>query len=100
MDISGLAASNDRKQVSQFIVEHFAHFNIYAVQFIGTCAKMTFALEVSKQQVTGRQIVHINGVQSTVRGGGPCVQNVLVCIHGFSDYLRCSIPISEGHHHS
>lgn len=65
-------------QVSQFIVEHFAHFNIHAVQFIGTCAKVTFASEVSKQQVIGHQIVHINGVQSAVRGVSPRTQNVLV----------------------
>ena len=79
LDFFGLAASNDCKQVSQFTVEHFAHFNIHAVQFIGTCAKVTFASEVSKQQVIGHQIVHINGVQSAVRAGGsPCMQNVLV----------------------
>ena len=78
LDVSGLAVSNDRKQVSQFTVEHFAHFNIHAVQFIGTCAKVTFASEVSKQFI-GHQIVHINGVQSAVRAGGsPRMQNVLV----------------------
>ena len=62
LDVSGLAASNDRKEVSQFIVEHFAHFNIHAVQFVGTIAKVTFAVEASKQQVICHQSTNINGV--------------------------------------
>lgn len=66
-----LAPSNNRKQVSQFIVEHFPNFNSHAVQFISTFAKVTFASEVSKRQVIGHQIVNINGVQSAVQGGGP-----------------------------
>ena len=70
LDVSGLAASNDRKEVSQFIVEHFAHFNIQAVQFIGTVAKVTFAVEASKQQVISHQYIYINGVQCAERGGG------------------------------
>ena len=70
LDVSGWAASNDRKEVSQFIVEHFAHFNIQAVQFIGTVAKLTFAVEASKQQVISHQYVYINGVQYAERGGG------------------------------
>lgn len=70
LDVSGWAASNDRKEVSQFIVEHFAHFNIHAVQFIGTVAKVTFAVEVSKQQVISHQSININGVQCAVRGVG------------------------------
>ena len=83
LDVSGWAASNDRKEVSQFIVEHFAHFNIQAVQFIGTVAKVTFAVEASKQQVISHQYVYINGVQYAERGGGggwggPRAQNVLV----------------------
>ena len=78
LDVSGLAASNDRKEVSQFIVEHFAHFNIHAVQFVGTIAKVTFAVEASKQQVIRHQSININGVQCAVQGGGPRVQNVLV----------------------
>ena len=78
LDVSGLAASNDRKEVSQFIVEHFAHFNIHAVQFVGTIAKVTFAVEASKQQVICHQSININGVQCAVRGGGPRAQNVLV----------------------
>ena len=55
LDVSGLAASNDRREVSQFIVEHFAHFNIHAVQFIGSVAKVTFAVEAGKQQVVSHQ---------------------------------------------
>ena len=78
LDVSGLAASNDRKEVSQFIVEHFAHFNIHAVQFVGTIAKVTFAVEASKQQVIRHQSININGVQCAVQGGGPRAQNVLV----------------------
>lgn len=70
LDVSGLAASNDQKEVSQFIVEHFAYFNINAVQFIGTVAKVTFAVEASKQQVISHQSININGVQCAVRGGG------------------------------
>ena len=78
LDVSGLAASNDRKEVSQFIVEHFAHCNIHAVQFVGTIAKVTFAVEASKQQVICHQSISINGVQCAVRGGGPRAQNVLI----------------------
>ena len=78
LDVSGLVASNDRKEVSQFIVEHVAHFNIHAVQFIGTVAKVTFAVEVSKQQVISHQSISINGVQYVVRGGWSMAQNVLV----------------------
>ena len=78
LDVSGLAASNDRKEVSRFIVEHFAHLNIHAVQFVGTIAKVTFAVEASKQQVICHQSISINGVQCAVRGGGPRAQNVLI----------------------
>ena len=70
LDVSGLAASNDRKEVSQFIVEHFAHFNIHAVQFVGTVAKVTFAVEASKQQVICHQSINTNGVHCAVRGRG------------------------------
>ena len=69
LDVSGLPASNDQKDVSQFIVEHFAHFNIYAVQSIGTVNKVTFALEASKQQVITHQSINISGGQCGVRGG-------------------------------
>lgn len=51
LDVSQLAGSNDRKTVSTFIVEHFARHKIHAVQFIGTVAKVTFAVEASKQEV-------------------------------------------------
>ena len=78
LDVSGLAASNDRKEVSQFIVEHFAHFNIHAVQFVATIAKVTFVVEASKQQVICHQSISIHGVQCAVRGGGPRAQNVLI----------------------
>ena len=69
LDVSGLAASNNGKEVSQFIVEHFAYFNIHAVQFIGTVAKATFTVEASEQQVISHQSININGVQCAVRGG-------------------------------
>lgn len=78
LDVSGLVAFNDRKEVSQFIVEHFSLFNIHAVQFVTTIAKVTIAVEASKQQVICHQSININGVQCAVRGGGPCVQNVLI----------------------
>ena len=78
LDVSGLAGSNDRQAVSKFIVDHFSTHNIHAVQFIGTIAKITFAVEASKQQVMSHQSVSINGVQCAVRGGGPLAQNVLV----------------------
>ena len=41
LDVSGLAASNERKDVCQFIVENFTHHNIHAVQLIGTFEKVT-----------------------------------------------------------
>ena len=78
LDVSGLAVSNERKDVCQFIVEHFAHLNIHAVQFVGTIAKVTFAVEASKQQVICHQPINIHGVQCAVRGGGPHAQNVLI----------------------
>jgi len=49
LDVLRLAGSNDRKSVSSFIVEHFARHKIHAVQFVGTTAKVTFAVEASKQ---------------------------------------------------
>ena len=77
LDVSGLAASDDRKEVSQFIVEHFAHFNIHAVQFVGTIAKVTFVVEASKQVIC-HQSISIHGVQCAVRGGwSPCAE----CTH-------------------
>ena len=78
LDVSQLADSNDRKTVSSFIVEHFAQHKIHAVQFVGTVAKVTFAVEASKQEVISHQAININGVQCAVRGGGPWAQNVLV----------------------
>ena len=91
LDVSQLAGSNDRKTVSTFIVEHFAQHNIHAVQFIGTVAKVTFAVEASKQEVISHQAVNINGVQCAVRGGGPRAQNVLVYnypVEGPEDPIR------------
>ena len=38
-----LAASNESKDVCQFIVENFTHHSIYAVQLIGTFEKVTKA---------------------------------------------------------
>ena len=91
LDVSQLARSNERKDVSTFIVEHFARHKIHAVQFIGTVAKVTFAVEASKQEVISHQAVNINGVQCTVRGGGPRAQNVLVYnypVEGPEDPIR------------
>ena len=70
LDVSGLAASNNGKEVSQFIVEHFSYFNIHAVQFIDTVANVNFAVEASEQQVISHQSININGVQCAVRGKG------------------------------
>ena len=78
LNVSGLAASNESKEVCQFIVEHFTHHNIYAVQLIGTFEKVTFAVDASKQQVVSHQSMNFNGVQCAVREGGPRPQNVLV----------------------
>ena len=78
LDVSGLAASNESKEVCQFIVEHFTHHNIHAVQLIGNFEKVTFAVGASKQQVVIHQSINYNGVQCAVREGGPRAQNVLV----------------------
>ena len=91
LDVSQLAGSNDRKTVSTFIVEHFAQHNIHAVQFIGTVAKVTFAVEASKQEVISHKAININGFQCAVRGGGPRAQNVLVYnypVEGPEDPIR------------
>lgn len=91
LDVSQLSGSNDRKAVSTFVVEHFARHKIHAVQFIGTVAKVTFAVEASKQEVISHQAVNINGVQCAVRGGGPQAQNVLVYnypVEGPEDPIR------------
>ena len=91
LDVSQLASSNQRKDVSTFIVEHFAQHKIHAVQFIGTVAKVTFAVEASKQEVISHQAININGVQCAVRGGGPRAQNVLVYnypVEGHEDPIR------------
>lgn len=53
--VLGLAGSNDHQAVSKFIVDHFAQYNIHAVQFIGMVAKVTFAAEASKQQLLSHQ---------------------------------------------
>lgn len=45
LDVSGLAASNESKDVCQFIVENFTHHNIHAVQLIGTFEKVTKATD-------------------------------------------------------
>lgn len=52
-------------------MEHFVHFNINAVQFIGTVAKVTFAVEASKQHVISHQSININGVLCAVPWGSP-----------------------------
>lgn len=61
LDVSQLSRSHDRKTVSSFIVDHFAHYTIHAVQFGGTTAKVTFAIEASKQEVISHQAINING---------------------------------------
>lgn len=96
LDVLELAGFNDCKAVSRFIVEHFARHKIHAVQFIGTVAKVTFAVEASKQEVISHQAININGVQCTVRGGGPPAQNVLVYnypIEGHEDPIRRALGV-------
>ena len=91
LDVSQLASSNQRKDVSTFIVEHFAQHKIHAIQFIATVAKVTFAVEASKQEVISHQAININGVQCAVRGGGPRAQNVLIynyAVEGPEDPIR------------
>lgn len=78
LDVSELAASNDRKEVCQFIVEHFTQHNIHAVQLIDTFDKVSFAVEASKQQVVSHQSINFNDVQCAVGESGPRAQNVLV----------------------
>ena len=78
LDVSQLAVTNDRKKVCELIVNHFANHKIHAVQFVGTAAKVTFAVEASKQEVINHQAINISGVQCAVRGGGPRAQNVLI----------------------
>lgn len=78
LDVSQLAVTNDRKKVCELIVNHFANLKIHAVQFVGTAAKVTFAVEPSKQEVINHQAISISGVQCAVRGGGPRAQNVLI----------------------
>lgn len=91
LDVSQLAATNDRKKVCELIVNHFANHTIHAVQFVGTVAKVTFAVEASKQEVINHQAVSISGVQCAVRGGGPRAQNVLIYnypVEGSEDSIR------------
>ena len=63
---------------SVHLVGHFARHKIHAVLFIGSVAKVTFAVEASKHEVISHQAININGVQCAVRGGGPRAQNVLL----------------------
>ena len=91
LDVSQLAGTHDRKAVSEFIVKHFVGHNVHAVQFIGTVAKVTFAVEASKQEVLSHQAIYIQGVQCAVRGGGPRAQNVIVYnypVEGPDDLIR------------
>ena len=91
IDVSELAASSDRKTVSQSLVSHFEGHNVHAVQFIGTTAKVTFAVEASKQEVLSHQAINIEGVRCAVRGGGPRAQNVLLYnypVEGPDDFIR------------
>ena len=91
LDVSQLAGSHDRKAVSEYIVDHFVGHNVHAVQFVGTVAKVTFAVEASKQEVISHQAVNIQGVPCAVRGGGPRAQNVIVYnypVEGPDDLIR------------
>ena len=78
LHVSQLAVTNDRKKVYELIVNHFACHKIHTVQFVGMVAKVTFAVEASKQEVINHQAIRISGVQCVVQGGGPRVQNVLI----------------------
>ena len=51
---------------------------IVAVQFLGYDAKVTFESEALKREVMARESVSIEGIECSVRGGGPRPQNVLV----------------------
>lgn len=55
LDVSQLAITNDCKKVCELIVTHFANRKIHAVQFVGTAAKVTFAVELSKPAVINHQ---------------------------------------------
>ena len=91
LDVSQLAATHDRKSVCELIVNHFVGHRIRAVQFVGTIAKVTFAVEASKQEVISHQAINISGVQCAVQGGGPRVQNVLIYnypVEGPEDPIR------------
>ena len=72
--VLGFAGSNDHQAVSKFIVDHFAQYNIHAVQFIGMVAKVTFAAEASKQQLLSHQAININGILCAVRGMIPMLK--------------------------
>ena len=92
LGVSQLAVTNDRKKVCELIVNHFASHKIHAVQFLGTVAKVTFAVEASKQEVINHQAISISGVQCAVRGGGPRVQNVLIYnypVEGSEESIHC-----------
>lgn len=78
LDASQLAGSSYHKAVSKFIADHFAGHNVHAVQFIGTIAKVTFAVKASKQEVLSHQAISINSVQCAVWWGSPRAQNVLI----------------------
>ena len=96
LDVSELARSHDRKTVSESIVDHFVGHNVHAVQFIGTVAKVTFAVEASKQEVLSHQAINIKGIQCAVRGGGPRAQNVLIYnypVGGPEDLVRNALRI-------
>jgi len=78
LDVSQLAVTNDRKKVCELIFNHVACHKIHTVQFVGMVAKVTFAIEASKQEVINHQAISISGVHCAVQGGGPCLQNVLI----------------------
>ena len=51
---------------------------IVAIQFLGYDAKVTFESEAHKREVITNEYVSIEGIECSVRGGGPRPQNVLV----------------------
>lgn len=56
LDVFGLAASNESKDVCQFIVENFTHHNIHAVQLIGTFDESNRSLVISRSTL----MVHVH----------------------------------------
>ena len=60
LHVSHLALTNDHKKVCELIVNHSACHKIHTVQFVGMVAKVTFAVEASKQEVINHQAISIS----------------------------------------